>query len=156
MIEVMVPGWRPLTLNTVMLDYNGTLAVDGELLDGVAERLRQLADTCRVIVLTADTHSSARRALDDLPVEIQIIDPGSEAMSKRFALDASGTMQTAFIGNGANDEKAVAAAAVGIVIVGPEGAFGPTLQAADLVVSTPLDALDLLLHPTRLVAGLRR
>ena len=102
------------------------------------------------------THSTASRALADLPVEVRTIEPGSEAMSKRFQLDAVGTMQTAYIGNGANDEKTVAAAALGIAVLGREGAFGATLAAADMVVSSPLDALDLLLNPKRLVAGLRR
>ena len=47
-------------------------------------------------------------------------------------------------------------AAVGIVVIGAEGAAAHTVQAADLVVTSPLDALDLLLRPARLVAGLRR
>ncbi len=35
-----------------MLDYNGTLALDGELLDGVVQRLQALSDKLKVHVLT--------------------------------------------------------------------------------------------------------
>jgi soluble P-type ATPase len=43
-----------------------------------------------------------------------------------------------------------------VAVVGREGAFLRTLENADLVVFRPEDGLDLLLHPARLVAGLRR
>lgn len=50
----------------------------------------------------------------------------------------------------------LAAAALGIAVLGPEGLATEALQAADLVVGQVEDALDLLLHPTRLLATLRR
>ena len=156
MIEIQIPGWKDLTISTVLLDFNGTLAVDGKLLEGVAKRLTQLAEQVRVVVLTADTHGTALEALADLPVEVRKIDAGSEAMSKRFIVDEFGTIRIAYIGNGANDEKALASASLGIAVMAGEGVFGPTMSAADLVVTSPTDALDLLLHPKRVIAGLRR
>lgn len=156
MINVQIPGWRTLNIDAVLMDYNGTLAVDGKLVDGVAERLTQLAEQAKVVVLTADTFGTVTAELGDLPVEVRVIDPGSEAMSKRFAVDDYGTLTTAYIGNGANDEKALSSTSLGIAVLGDEGVFGPTLRAADLVVKSPVDALDLLLNPKRIVAGLRR
>jgi len=35
MIEVAVPGFKNLALEYLVLDYNGTLAVDGMLVEGV-------------------------------------------------------------------------------------------------------------------------
>ncbi|MCB2210951.1 ATPase P [bacterium] len=156
MITIKIPGWRDLNIEAVLLDFNGTLAVDGVLIDGVAERLKALSEQAKLIVLTADTFGSASEQLADLPVEVRTIDPGSEAMSKRFAVDDFGTVSTAYIGNGANDEKALSSCSLGIAVLGLEGLFGHTMQAADIVVSSPLDALDLLLKPKRLIAGLRR
>lgn len=156
MIEVNVPGWRMLSLENVLCDFNGTLATDGALEQGVGQRLEALAQQAHVVVLTADTHGTAHEALAGLPVEVRVIEPGQEAMAKRFALDEFGAMSTAFLGNGANDEKALAAAGVGIAVLGGEGACGASISAADMVVLRPVDALDLLLKPARLVAGLRR
>ncbi len=50
----------------------------------------------------------------------------------------------------------LAAAALGIAVPGPEGAAAVTLAAADVVAPDILVALDLLTHPQRLVATLRR
>jgi soluble P-type ATPase len=41
-----------------------------------------------------------------------------------------------------------------ICVVGREGASGKTLAAADIVVTRPKDALDLLLKHTRIIATL--
>ncbi len=156
MIQVQIPGWRDLNIDAVLIDYNGTLAVDGKLLSGVAERLTELAKQAKVVILTADTFGTVASELDNLPVDIRVIDPGSEAISKRFAVDDYGTLTTAYIGNGANDEKALSSTSLGIAVIGDEGVFGATLRAADIVVNSPIDALDLLLYPKRIVAGLRR
>jgi soluble P-type ATPase len=47
-------------------------------------------------------------------------------------------------------------AAIGIAVVGPEGASAAALQQADVVTRSIIDALDLLLNPRRLVATLRQ
>ena len=47
MISVDIPGFRMLRLEHLVLDYNGTLAVDGELLLGCAEAIRSLAERLR-------------------------------------------------------------------------------------------------------------
>ena len=49
MIAVDIPGLRELSLEHLVLDYNGTLAEDGNLLPGVAAALKALAqvtDSC--------------------------------------------------------------------------------------------------------------
>ena len=62
----------------------------------------------------------------------------------------------AAIGNGANDADMLQTAAVGIAVLGAEGLAAETLLAADVVCANPLDALDLLLNPRRLIATLRK
>jgi soluble P-type ATPase len=47
-------------------------------------------------------------------------------------------------------------AALGITVLGGEGAARETLGACSVVCRDILSALDLLLHPKRLVATLRR
>jgi soluble P-type ATPase len=67
-----------------------------------------------------------------------------------------GAAQVAAVGNGANDEGMLRAAAVGIAVIQQEGTAVATLCAADVVVPDIRAALDLLIEPQRLIATLRR
>jgi len=156
MIEVVIPGWKTVRIERLISDFNGTLATDGALEEGVADRLRELGDRIEVVVLTADTHGTATATFEGLPVRLEKVEPGREAQQKKQRVQQSGADRTAFLGNGANDREAMEAAVVSVAVLGREGSYLPTLQAADMVVAMPADALDLLLHPNRLVAGLRR
>lgn len=59
------------------------------------------------------------------------------------------------VGNGANDLE-MFRLAKSICVIGREGAFGKTIANADIVVTRPEDALDLLLNSKRMTATLRR
>jgi P-type E1-E2 ATPase len=84
------------------------------------------------------------------------IEAGREAGQKRVLVERLGAERVVAIGNGANDAQMLSAAALGIAILGREGLAVEALQAADLVVGGPEDTFDLLLHPWRLIATLRR
>jgi len=60
------------------------------------------------------------------------------------------------VGNGANDVAMLQAAALGIAVLGPEGMAAAAIPAADVLVGSIHDALDLLSEPRRLIATLRR
>ena len=68
-LRLTIPGRRDLILTHVVLDFNGSLALDGKLIAGVATRLRELSRRFVVTVLTADTHRTARQALRDIPLK---------------------------------------------------------------------------------------
>ena len=59
------------------------------------------------------------------------------------------------MGNGRNDRLMLQTAALGVAVCQAEGAAVPTMLAADVMGSDIQDALDLLIHPLRLVATLR-
>ena len=42
MIEINIPGRDILRIEHLVLDYNGTIAVDGALIEGIQERLQRL------------------------------------------------------------------------------------------------------------------
>lgn len=154
MIEIEVPGWRRLRLEHAIFDVNGTLARDGVLLPGVEERITRLRGQVRVHLLTADTHGQQAAIDSALGLRATIIRGGAE--DKLHYIQMLDIAQVAAIGNGANDGLMLAAAGLGIAVLGPEGLANPALQAADVLVASITDALDLLLMPRRLVATLRR
>jgi soluble P-type ATPase len=155
-LEIPIPGAAGLTLEHLVLDFNGTLAVDGRLLPGVAEALPPLAAALTIHVVTADTFGSAAQALAGLPVKLTVVGPGPQAQRKRQYLEALDPQRCAAVGNGRNDVELLAAAALGIVVIQGEGAAKDTLLAADVVAPDIGTALGLLLHPDRLAATLRR
>ncbi len=58
MIELNIPGRGNFSIEHLVMDVNGTLAVDGSLLDGVARRIAALRDRLEIHLLTADTHGA--------------------------------------------------------------------------------------------------
>ncbi|MEJ5328870.1 MAG: ATPase P [Desulfobaccales bacterium] len=155
MIDISIPGFGDLSLTHLVLDFNGTLAADGGLLPGVAPRLARLAQELQVHVLTADTFGKVRKEMAGLPVSVTIIPRGEEAQAKADFVRGLGARHTAAVGNGRNDALMLKEAALGVAVVQQEGAAVATLTAADLVTPDILAALDLFLHPTRLIASLR-
>jgi len=155
MIAIAIPGFRDLELQHLVLDYNGTLAVDGRLLPGVREALFALAERIEIHVLTADTFGCAGSELSGLPVSLTILPVESQAEAKLAYVQELGAARVCAIGNGRNDRKMLAAAALGIALIQSEGGAGEALAAAPVVASDILDALDLLRRPGRLIATLR-
>ena len=155
MIELDIPGAEPVQIQHIIMDYNGTLAVDGVLLEGLTELLIRLAEQVQLHVVTADTFGLASRHLTGLPCQLTILPPGRQAQAKQEYVSALGGERCVAIGNGRNDRLMLQEAAIGIVLVQDEGASVQALQAADIVCRDALDALHLFLEPRRLVATLR-
>lgn len=155
MLELTIPGRGALHLNHLVLDYNGTIALDGAVVSGVPERVRALAQHVDVHVITADTFGSAAAQLLEFPVTLQIIPQGDQTEAKERLVRSLGPEQTVAVGNGANDQQMLKLAALGICVLGSEGVAVPTLMGSDVVVPSSCDALDLLLRPGRLAATLR-
>jgi len=150
-IRLEMPG-GPVSFGHLVLDFTGTLSLDGALLPGVAERLRTLAEEIQIKVLTADTFGTARETLAALPVEVTVIGDGQEKAELVQALTPDGVVA---IGNGRNDIPMMRVAGLSVAVLGPEGAASGLLSASDVIVRDIRDGLDLLANPLRLKATLR-
>ncbi len=143
MLTLTIPGGKTLQLSHLVLDYNGTIACDGRLIDGVKGRLLALAKSLTIHVVTADTFGSVREALTGIPCRLIIIPVEHQAEAKRARVAELKAASCVCVGNGRNDRLMLEGVAVEAVL------------AADILVSSVLDALDLLMHPLRLTATLR-
>ena len=54
-MNIQIPGYKTLDLSFLVLDYNGTIAVDGQIPLEVMEALVRLAKDLHIHVLTAYT-----------------------------------------------------------------------------------------------------
>jgi P-type E1-E2 ATPase len=156
MIELSIPGRGDLRLQHLVTDVNGTLAVDGILIEGVAEHIAAISDRLTVHLLTADT--LGRQAVIDRQLDLTgtRLSGGNEVEQKRAFIEKLGADSVVAIGQGANDAGMLKAAALGICVMSAEGAATETLLAADLVVPDILTAFDLLDKPKRILASLRK
>ena len=155
MISVRIPGFADLCLEHLVLDYNGTIAEDGAVLAGVQLLLAALAHDLTVHVVTADTFGRAAEQLAAMRLRLTILPEGDQAEGKLRFIQQLSVDRVVAIGNGRNDRRMVAAAALGIAVIQREGGASATLAAADIVVTSILDALELLRQPKRLTATLR-
>lgn len=156
MWQITVPGRGTLCLEHLVLDLNGTLTLDGDLVSGVAERLEALAPHLSIHLVTADTRGLAADLAARLGVRLARVEPNHEAEQKRDLVARLGGEQVMAVGNGANDAGMLREASLGVAVLGGEGLAVEALQEADLLVRDICDALDLLLQPERLVATWRR
>ena len=156
MLEISIPGGGHYHIEYLILDLNGTIALDGKLIRGVKERISALSTKVQVIVVTADTNKNAELLLKDLPVALRRIEEAGEREQKARLAKEKGEGRSVCVGNGSNDVSMLKESAIGICIVGREGASTEAMTASDLVVPHINDALDLFLKPRRLRATLRR
>lgn len=152
-LRVEIPGRGVLALEHLLLDQNGTLTDRGQLIDGVAERLARVGRTLQVFMLTADTFGTLDGLVSELGIDGQRV---SSREQKRAFMASLGTERCVAIGNGSNDVPMLRDAALGVAIIGPEGASTAAVAAADIVCRSVLEALDLLSDERVLIATLRR
>ncbi|MBW1689984.1 MAG: haloacid dehalogenase [Deltaproteobacteria bacterium] len=156
MIDIAVPGRGHYSIENLVLDLNGTIALDGKIIGGVKERLITLSKDLTIIVVTADTNKNANKLLKGLPVTVCTIEESRESEQKARLVREKGEEVTVCVGNGSNDVSMLRESVIGICIVGQEGASSEAMMAADLVVPSINDALELFLKPHRMKASLRR
>jgi P-type E1-E2 ATPase len=151
-VVIDIPGRGMLQLEYLVLDVNGTLTDRGRLLDGVATRLEALRERLEPLLVSADTFDTVGEIGRELAIAVRVVGAGGD---KLRIVDELGAAKTAVIGNGTNDAAALAAAALGIAVLGPEGTSAEALRSADVICRSAVEALDLLLDPQALIATIR-
>lgn len=154
MLTVKIPGRKELVLSHLVLDYNGTVALDGNIIEGIDRRLDALKEELQIYVITADTHGTAASRCEGLPLLVKTF-PTVEVGAIKAEEVKKLTGGVACIGNGFNDIQMSDAADLSICVIGTEGCCGALLSHCDVVVTSIHDALDLLLKTDRLRATLR-
>ncbi len=156
MIRIEIPGGEEIKIKHIVFDVNGTLALDGTLLPEVSSLLMELRERTNIHLLTADTHGKQAKIDQQLGMTATRVKAGKEAEQKAAFLKNLGPDQSAAIGQGANDSLMLKEARIGICVLSEEGTALETLLQADLVTPNINTALSLFIHPTRLVASLRK
>lgn len=155
MVKIEIPGENTVEARHLVLDFNGTLAIDGKLIEGIRPLLGQLSKELSVHVLTADTFGTSKAELDGIDCTLNVIQSLGQDKQKEAFVSNLGPEGVIAIGNGRNDARMLQTAALGIAVIQKEGASVQSLMNAKVVCPNILDALELILHPRRISATLR-
>lgn len=155
MLNIDIPGFGELKLKYALIDFNGTVAVDGKLIEGIAKPLNELSNDIEVHILTGDGHGTAKSELKDVNCILTIVPSENQGISKQQYLRKLNPKQSLAIGNGRNDGYILSESALGIAILGSEGVAKEAMQGCNLLVPSIFVALELLKDPSRLRATLR-
>lgn len=156
MITLLRPGHDPLAIDSILIDFEGTLALDGRVHPKVKDKLNLLAKRARIYILTEEKKEKVEEVLRKVKAEIVWLSEGQGSQEKSRWLDQVGPDRTVAIGNGLDDAEILDKAALGLAILSKEGTVVSTLTQADLLFPSLLDALDFLLKPLRQKATLKR
>jgi soluble P-type ATPase len=156
MISIQRPGMESLDIHFVLIDFEGTLAMDGRVHPKAKDKVNLLSKRVTITILTKSNREKVEETLRKMRAEILYVTEGDSSQQKLNALQRLGAHQTAVIGNGLDDVRIMEQAGLGMCVIGKEGASAEAMAKADLVVTHVLDALDFLLKPLRQRAILGR
>jgi soluble P-type ATPase len=97
----------------------------------------------------------AKNELKEYALHVKVLESDNHTLEKEAYISALHVKECAAIGNGNNDIKMLQKAQIGICVIGDEGCSTKSLLASDIVCKSITEALELFIHPKRLVATLR-
>ncbi len=156
MLSIDIPGYKKIEARHLVLDFNGTLAIDGKFIKGTRPLLEDLSSRLNLHILTADTFGTTVKEVGDLSCRLEILGTEKQDRQKEDYVLRLGRENVIAIGNGQNDMLMLRQAALGIVVMQQEGAFSGLLGYSGIICNSITDALNLLLNPLRIVATLRK
>jgi len=154
MISIERPGLNPLEIEYILLDFDGTLAIDRRVHPKAKDKINLLSKRTNLYILTTQKKELIEERLRKVKAEIIHLAEGDSSRGKLELLRQLGPTRCVAIGNGADDAAMIEEAGIGICVIGREGSSGEAMKNADLVFTDILDALDFLLKPLRQKATL--
>ena len=142
-----------IEIKNIVLDYNGTIAKDGTVKVNVKRYINELSMEFDIYVITADTHGSAAKNLQNSNTKLKILTTDNHTKEKEKFVKELGSVFA--IGNGSNDSLMLKAAKIGVCVIEDEGASVKSVVNADIVCKSIDDAFELLIKPKRIIATLR-
>jgi soluble P-type ATPase len=154
MIPIHRPGQEPLEIEFILLDFEGTLALDRRVHPKAKDKINLLSKRTKIYILTKEEKECVEEFLKKVKAEVIYLTEGEVSQRKLDLLRQLGATRTVAIGNGLDDAPMIEEAGLGICIIGKEGTSVEAMKKADVVVMDILNALDFLLKPLRQTATL--
>jgi len=157
-IEIKIPNFGDRQIRTLVSDYTGTLSCGGILVKGVSERLFRLLHLVDIHIITADSFGTADEQLAGIVKPRKLVEREHDREKEAIVRGLDPKHVVGF-GNGNNDrlmlQAVKEAGGLAVAIDNGEGCAFDTLKNCDVFIVGAINALDLLLDPTRVKATLR-
>ncbi|MEA3406088.1 MAG: ATPase P [Pseudomonadota bacterium] len=150
-----IPDRHTLDIKHIIFDYNGTIALDGKVIEGVIEKINHFSAVMNFHVVTADTYGTAERELEGVNCQVVNLSKSENYKTKTDYLAYLGKENTLSVGNGFNDSDLLKQSIVGIALIQDEGLCMDALMSADIVCKSVMDVFSYIEKPNRLKATLR-
>ncbi len=147
-------GVGEIELSTIILDLNGTIAIDGQIVIGVKERIEKLKELgFKIYLFTGDQRGNAAMQAEKLGIEVEKATTADEKETLTKKLDVDHTVA---IGNGRIDIGTFKPCKLRIGTLQREGIHVGILEHIDILVPSINDALDLLINENSFNATMRK
>jgi P-type E1-E2 ATPase len=154
MITIQRPGQEPLEIDFILIDFEGTLALDRRVHPKTKDKINLLSKRTKIYILTTGEKENVDETLNKVKAEIIYLTEGKSSQQKLDLVRQVGEERTVVIGNGIDDALMIEEAGFGICVLSKEGISLETMKKADVLFTNILEALDFLLKPLRQKATL--
>lgn len=144
----------PLEINTIIIDLNGTLAVNGKVATDVKERINSLQNDYgfQIVLLSGDQRGNGSQIAEELGIKFH--KAKSQAEKEQICLEYD-CDKLAAIGNARIDIGTFKQAKLAIATLQGEGIHTAIIPHIDIIVPSIANALDLFLDPDTLKATMK-
>ncbi|AXX92714.1 ATPase P [Malaciobacter molluscorum LMG 25693] len=154
-MKIDIPNKESFELKNIVFDYNGTIAIDGKIIDGVSKNIDELSNLFDFYVITADTYGSVENELKNTNCKVITISKDKQDEKKLQFIKKLNPKTVLSVGNGRNDKLMLKESIIGISILQDEGLCTQTLLSSDILVNSIFDVFGFLKDKNRLIATLR-
>jgi soluble P-type ATPase len=154
MITIQRPGQGNLEIEFILIDFEGTLALDRRVHPKAKDKINLLSKRTQIYILTKEEKECVEEALKKVKAEIIYLMEEKSSRQKLDWLHQLGATRTVAIGNGIDDIPIIEEAGFGICVMSKEGTSSEAMKKSGVVFMNILDALDFLLKPLRQKATL--
>lgn len=147
------PNKEIINIENIILDLNGTLAVNGQVSEKAKKlvvKLKQLG--YKLILISGDIRGNAKTVAEELDLGLYL---GANSSEKAKQMKRFDKEKTAAIGNARIDIGTFENAKISIATLQSEGIHSGILNYVDLIVPSIEDALNLFIDVKSLEATLR-
>ena len=148
-----IPQGESFEINTIVLDLNGTLTVNGILSEETKQLIIKLKELeYKIVLISGDIRGNAKTIADELEIELLL---GKTSAKKALQMKNLSKETTAAIGNARIDIGTFKNAKLSIATLQAEGIHTEILKYIDIIVPNINDALNLFINKKSLEGTLR-
>jgi soluble P-type ATPase len=152
-MKILGAGQEQINIENIILDLNGTLAVEGQIADTTKALIIQLkALSYRLVLISGDIRGNAADVAKELGLDLFL---GTSSPEKALQMQQFDSEKTAAIGNARIDIGTFQNAKISIGTLQGEGIHVGILKYIDILVPSIDAALKLFINTKSLEATLR-